>query len=175
MELVVKTYLNNVKIRTVVTDFLALAVIYLLPTLSHLSGIPFYYLEPMRIVVMMSLLFTHRWNSLLLALTIPLFSFLVASHPSMIKVLLVTIDLTLNIMLFIFLIKRIKQTYIAVFLSISISKIIYYLLKYSFTQFNLIDGALVTTSLYIQIIIAVTLSFVVAFLWNRVKNNSNLS
>lgn len=175
MELSVGTYFSNIKIRTVAVDFLALTVIYLLPTLSHLTGIPFYYLEPMRIVVLLSLLFTNRWNSLLLAITIPLFSFLIASHPAIFKVLLVTIDLTVNILLFMFLTRRIKQTFLALFLSIGISKIIYYLLKSAFIQFNLVDGALVTTSLYIQIILMVVLSIVVAFLANRLKNNTNLS
>ena len=173
MELSVGTYFSNIKIRTVVVDFLALSVIYLLPTMSHLTGIPFYYLEPMRIVVLLSLLFTNRWNSLLLALTIPLFSFLIASHPAMFKVLLVTIDLTLNILLFMFFVKRIKQSFFAVFLSIAISKIVYYLLKYAFIQSNLVDGALVTTSLYIQIMLTVVLSFVVAFWGTGLKNKTN--
>ncbi|NCQ19150.1 MAG: hypothetical protein GW805_12600 [Ignavibacteria bacterium] len=175
MEILVGTYLSKSKIRTVVVDFLALSVIYLLPTLSHLTGIPFYYLEPMRIVVLLSLMVTHRWNSLMLALTIPLFSFLIASHPAMFKVLLVTIDLTLNILLFLFFVKRLKETFVSVFLSIGISKIFYYLLKYTFIQFNLLDGDLVTTSLYIQIILMVLLSFVVALWGKQLKNKTNLS
>lgn len=172
MELSIGTYLSNVKIRTVVVDFLALSVIYLLPSLSHLTGIPFYYLEPMRVVVLLSLLFTHRWNSILLALTIPLFSFLIASHPAMYKVLLVTIDLTLNIFLFILFTKMIKQSFFAMFLSIGISKIVYYLLKYMFIQSNMVDGALVTTSLYIQIVLMVALSLIIAFWRNRFPNNN---
>jgi len=172
MELSVRIYLSNIKIRTVVIDFLALSLIYLLPTLSHLTGIPFYYLEPMRVVVLLSLLFTHRWNSLLLALTIPLFSFLIASHPSLFKVLLVTIDLTLNILLFMFFTKSIKQTFFVLLLSIAISKMVYYLLKYMFIQFYLVDGELVATSLYIQIIVMVALSLIIAFGRNRFKNNN---
>lgn len=172
MELSVRTYLSNIKIRTAVIDFLALSLIYLLPTLSHLTGIPFYYLEPMRVVVLLSLLFTHRWNSLLLALTIPFFSFLIASHPSLFKVLLVTIDLTLNIFLFILFTKSIKQTFFVLLLSIGISKVVYYVLKYIFIQFNLIDGALVTTSLYIQIVLMVALSLIIAFWRNRFPNNN---
>lgn len=175
MELSVGTYLSNIKIRTVIVDFLALSVIYLLPSLSHLTGIPFYFLEPMRIVVLLSLFFTHRWNSLLLALTIPLFSFLIAAHPAIFKVLLVTVDLTLNILLFIYFTKRINQTYLALFLSIGISKIIYYLLKYAFIQFNLVEGALVTTSLYIQMLLMVVLSFLAALWGNRLKNKTNFS
>ena len=172
MELSVKTYLNNIKIRTVVIDLLALSLIYLLPTLSHLTGIPFYYLEPMRVVVLLSLLFTHRWNSLLLALTIPLFSFLIASPPAMYKVLLVTIDLTLNILLLILFTKSIKRIFFALFLSIGISKIVYYLLKYIFIQSRLIDGVLVTTPLYIQIILMVILSVIVAFGRTRFERNN---
>ncbi|PJC59207.1 MAG: hypothetical protein CO025_06870 [Ignavibacteria bacterium CG_4_9_14_0_2_um_filter_37_13] len=111
----------------------------------------------------------------MLALTIPLFSFLIASHPAMFKVLLVTIDLTLNILLFLFFVKRLKETFVSVFLSIGISKIFYYLLKYTFIQFNLLDGDLVTTSLYIQIILMVLLSFVVALWEKQLKNKTNLS
>ena len=175
MDLSVGTYLSNIKIRTVVVDFVALSVIYLLPSLSHLTGIPFYFLEPMRIVVLLSLFFTYGWNSLLLALTIPLFSFLIATHPAIFKVLLVTVDLTLNILLFFFFTRRIKQTYLALFLSIGISKIIYYLLKYAFIQFNLVEGALVTTSLYIQMLLMVVLSFLTALWGNRLKNKTNFS
>lgn len=171
MELSIGAYLRNVKIRSVVVDFLALSVIYLLPSLSHLTGIPFYYLEPMRVVVLLSLLFTNRWNSLMLALTIPLFSFLIATHPTIYKVLLVTIDLTLNIFLFILFTKMIKQSFFSMFLSIGISKIVYYLLKYMFIQSNMVDGALVTTSLYIQFILMVILSLIFAFGITRFERN----
>ena len=58
-------------LRLGITDAGALLLIYLLPTLSHITSVPFYLLDPMRIAVLGALLCTRDWkNSLVLAVTL---------------------------------------------------------------------------------------------------------
>ncbi|MBP5567382.1 MAG: hypothetical protein J6X57_07870, partial [Bacteroidales bacterium] len=50
------------------TDAAALLFIYLVPTLSHLTAVPFYLIDPMRLAVLGALLATRNWkNALVLA------------------------------------------------------------------------------------------------------------
>lgn len=48
--------LSKTNVGIILTDIILLTVIYFLPTISHLIGFPLYLLDPMRIVVLGSLL-----------------------------------------------------------------------------------------------------------------------
>jgi hypothetical protein len=132
-------------------------LVYFLPELSGLLNIPFYLFEPMRVVVIISLVHTSRNNSYLLAVLLPLISFAFANHPSITKTFILSGDLLLNIFLFYFL-KRWYNVFLSMALSIILSKLAYYLAKYLLIQFSMIDGGLISTPLYIQLIIIVVLS-----------------
>jgi hypothetical protein len=69
--------------------------------------------------------------------------------------------------LFLLLIKKIPNLFISFFISVLISKIFYYLLKFSFINFGLIDSNLFSTPLYYQIIIAFALSGIVYWFFNN--------
>ena len=62
-------------------NLFALVFIYATPTLSHLVSFPIYYSEPVRIFLIFTMVHTQKKNAYVLALTLPLFSFLVSSHP----------------------------------------------------------------------------------------------
>ena len=81
------------KIKTIVFDLMALLCIYLVPAVSHLFSFPVYYLEPMRIMLILAIAHTTRKNAYLIALTLPLFSLLISAHPSLIKTSLITGEL----------------------------------------------------------------------------------
>ncbi len=91
-------------IKTVATDLLALAFIYFTPAISHLFSFPVYFLEPMRIMLILAIVHTSKKNAYILAFTLPLFSFLISSHPSPIKTCLISGELLLNVWLYIFLV-----------------------------------------------------------------------
>lgn len=136
----------------------ALAFIYFVPALSHLLDIPLYLFEPMRIMLFLALAFSSKNNSYVIALSLPLFSFLISAHPSVIKSIMITIELCLNVFLFYWLVEKFSNQFWPAFISIVLSKILYYLLKFVLISFVLLDGNLISTPVYIQIIVSIVLS-----------------
>ncbi len=137
-------------IKSAAFDFLALAFIYFMPALTHLFSFPLYYADPMRLVLILCLAHTSKNNSLLIALTLPVFSFIIASHPSAYKSLLIAGELLINLYLFFTFSKSIKNVFVSMFLSIAISKVLYYAGKALFISAGLIQGELVSTPIWIQ-------------------------
>ena len=150
-----------------------LVLVYLTPVLSHLFAIPLYYLEPMRIIVIISLVYTGRFNSYILALTLPVFSYLVSGHPLFFKAGIMTGELLLNIFIFDLLSYKIKNIFIVTFLSIILSKMLYYLFKYIFISTNLLHGTLVSTPIIIQLILTVVLACLIFYILNKKQYKSN--
>ena len=146
------------KINNIVFDLIALLAIYLVPAFSHLLGLPIYFLEPMRIMLILAIVHTSRKNAFLIALTLPLFSFLISAHPSLVKTSLITSELLLNVFLFFFLFEKLSNKTLSIFLSIIASKIFYYLFKFLLINSALISGDLILTPMYIQILMVLFLS-----------------
>ena len=161
------------KLKIYLIDLMAISFIYFLPALSHLTSLPLYFIEPMRLAVIFCLIHTSKKNALLIAGTIPLFSLIVSSHPAIFKSLLITTELVLNLFLFFYLIQK-TNAFTAMFLSILWSKLFYYLVKYAFIQFQLIDGGLVSTPFVIQLFIAIGISLYAGFMFTT-KNDSALT
>ena len=155
-------------IKTVATDLLALAFIYFTPAISHLFSFPVYFLEPMRIMLILAIAHTSKKNAYVLAFTLPLFSFLISSHPSPIKTCLISGELLLNVWLYIFLVRITKNDFLAMLSSIIAAKLAYYIVKFALVQAALIEGGLVATPLYIQIIMTIIFSGYIYF-WMRKK------
>ncbi len=145
---------TNSNIRSIILDFLALAFIYLVPTLSHLVNMPIYLLEPMRIMLVLAMAHTTKKNAYLLALTLPLFSFVISMHPTFIKTLLITAELMLNVWLFYFLFKKVENQFVAMLGSILISKVVYYLVKFLLISMVVMETQLFATPIALQFITA---------------------
>ena len=146
------------KIKNIVFDLIALLAIYLVPAVSHLISFPIYYLEPMRIMLILAIVHTSKKNAYLIAFTLPLFSLLISAHPSLIKTSLVIAELLLNVWLFFFISEKLSNKALSIFLSIVVSKIFYYLVKFLLVTSALIGGDLIATPIYIQIIMLFVLS-----------------
>ena len=166
--------MNNIvlveKFKIVLLDLILLLLIYFLPTLSHLIGFPLYLLDPMRIVVLSSLLLLgNKKNAYILALTIPLFSFMFSGHPIFPKNILISIELITNIFVFFSLRSKINNTFISIFFSIVISKLIYYGLKYLFVIFGILEMEIISTSLLIQLSVALLISILFSIFHSKDK------
>ncbi len=148
------------------TDLFVAAFVYFLPALSHLTNFPLYIIEPMRIAVVFCLLNTNRKNALFIAVTVPLFSFFISSHPAVFKSLLIIAELLVNLIFFNVLIRK-QSVFISMFLSIIISKIFYYSGKFILIQMNFIEGGLISSPIYIQWIIAFVLSLYAAVVFEK--------
>lgn len=153
--LAVKSY--STQIKTYLIDLLLISFIYFLPALSHMLAFPVYYLDPMRIALVITLAHTTKRNSFLIALTLPIFSFLISSHPHIIKSLLISAELLINLGLFFWMSKKIKNVFISISVSIIASKIFYYAAKYILIKTGVIDDALFATPIYYQVAVILIL------------------
>jgi len=152
--------------KSIILDLFALAFIYFVPTLSHLLNIPIYLVEPMRIMLILALAHTSKKNAYLIALTLPLFSFLISAHPNIFKALIMTMELLLNVWLFYKLSAKVNK-FIAIFSSIVISKVVYYLLKFGLISFAVLQTGLISTPIYLQIITSVVFSSYLFFILHK--------
>lgn len=157
-------------VKSYIFDLLALGVIYFLPAFSHLFSFPLYLLEPMRIMVVLSVIFTDRKNAYLIAITLPVFSFLVSAHPSILKSLLITIELVANVWLFFSLKGVIENSFVRMIAAISGSKVLYYALKIFVLYSGFMAGDVIATPIYMQLIVTALLGGIIYFFSLRGKN-----
>jgi len=142
----------------VLIDIAALGFIYMVPSISHLLSLPVYLIEPMRIMLVIALVHTSKKNAYLLALTLPIFSFLVSAHPALPKMILISFELALNVFLFFGFSKRLKRIFPSILLSIIISKLVYYLIKFGMIELAILNTGLISTSILIQLIMTLIFS-----------------
>lgn len=159
-------YFAQSNTKALLFDLIAILFIYLVPTISHLLSIKLYMLEPMRLMVILAMMHTRRQNAYILALTLPLFSFVVASHPVFVKSALIGIEL-LSMVLVFYVLERHMHKLAAIFTSIWMSKLLYYGLKYVAIITVLPGEPLVGTSLLIQLLTSVAFSVYVFFMYKR--------
>ncbi|OFX87397.1 MAG: hypothetical protein A2W99_07080 [Bacteroidetes bacterium GWF2_33_16] len=145
-------------IKSVLFDIIALAFIYFVPAISHLLSLPVYLIEPMRLMLILALVHTTKQNAYIIALSLPLFSFLISAHPVLPKMVLISFELVLNVFLFFALLKKLNNTFLAVLISIITSKLIYYLLKFALLKFAIIDSNLISTPIVFQVIMILIFS-----------------
>lgn len=145
-------------LKSLIISLCGLLFIYFLPDISNWLEIPFYLFEPMRLIIIIAIVHTTKVNAYILALLLPAVSHLFSSHPSVIKTFLLSGDLLLNIFLYFSLTKFKFNKFLLMSTCIVASKIAYYLAKYLFIQFSVLQGDLIATPLYIQLLIVIILS-----------------
>ena len=155
--------------RNITIDVGILIAIYFIPALSHLVGVPLYYLDPMRFFLLLGFfLTTNKTNAVILAITIPLFSWLVSGHPVLPKAFLISIELLTNVLLLAYFIKSSKISPLpSLIISIVLSKLIYYLFKFVFIQTGILEMEMIATDLYIQLITLFLLSTVMWLIFRK--------
>ena len=159
----------NRKISQALFDLAAIAFIYFIPAISHMLSFPLYLLEPMRIVLILALVHTHRINALVLAVTLPFFTFLVSGHPILPKAILISGELVINVLLFFAIASRVKSNFVAILSSIVLSKMLYYFAKFLLIQAAVLEMGLVSTSLWIQATTTLVFSVYVALFFRKNK------
>ncbi|MDT8393822.1 MAG: hypothetical protein RQ761_08245 [Bacteroidales bacterium] len=143
---------------SLIIDIIAVLFIYFLGDISRLIGYPMYILDPMRMMVILAIAFTPRWNGYILAILLPLVSHYLGAHPHLLKSSLMLVELLINVGLFWFLFSRTKISLLAILLSIIFSKTVYYLLKYIFLHKGLMSGELMATPFDVQVITTISFS-----------------
>jgi len=148
-------------------DFSALAFIYLVPTFSHFLSLPVYLIEPMRLMLILALTHTNKKNAYLLALSMPAFSYIISGHPLLPKMMLIAFELSLNVFLFHLFTSKFKNVLVSVLLSITISKVFYYILKFSLIKLTLFDSELFSTPILIQLLTTFVFSLYVYMFFKK--------
>lgn len=147
----------------------ALAVVYLAPALAHMTGWPVYMLEPMRLMVILALAHGSRGIALLLAATLPLFSFLVSGHPEFLKMVIITGELLLNVVLFYLLKRKFLKVFPAAAGSVVISKLICYLTYWPVFSYQFMVSEADPFFLAVQIITTLIFSFYLMIILKKIK------
>ena len=163
-------------VETILFNLVFTLIILFVPTLSHLTGFPFYIFEPMRLIIITYLIFTKSKNAYFLAITLPLFSYLFAGHPTLFKMPLVAIDLVVNVAFLYFLSRKKVNIYLSLALSIILGKIVYYVLKTLFVYFGLlVNGVVETPLLYQSLNIFILLIILLVYILVKKKTGYNLN
>lgn len=160
---------NNSVVKNSILDALGIAFVYFIPSISHMFSYPVYFFEPMRIILILALVHSTKRNTYMLALTLPLFSFITASHPVFINVVLITCEMTLNAWLFYFISWETSNLFYVTYVSIVLSKSFYYVGKLLLTKLALFNTEMIDTPLVIQFSIALILSSYVYWFMNKKK------
>lgn len=159
--------LNREKIKSILFDIVALAFIYFVPTISHYLSVPLYLIEPMRLMLVLAMVHTNKRNAYIIALTLPVFSLLMSGHPVAIKTVIMTMELVFNVWLFFTISKKWKNTFAVMLLSILVSKLAYYTMKFGLISFAVFDTELISTPIYLQLITSVVFSAYLFLLFKR--------
>ena len=152
METILGNRISKEIIKGSVFDIFAIGFVYLVPVLSHFFALPVYYIEPMRLLLILAIAHTSKKNAYILAATLPIFSYVVSAHPVFLKTLLISGELLLNVWLFFFISEKIKNKFGSMLLSVGLSKIAYYVLKFALLSAVLLEGSLISTPLAIQFV-----------------------
>ena len=141
---------------TFLIDVALLAALYFLPSLSHVTALPLYMLEPMRVALIIALLFTNRANAYFIAFTIPLASAMITGHPTPFKALLMGIEFSILVACYGYLVQIVRiPAFAALTAAILVGKVVYYSMKYAALGAGFLTGSLISTPLQIQLMLAV--------------------
>lgn len=156
-------------------DMLLLAALYLLPSISHVTALPLYMFEPMRLALIVALLFTNRANAFLIAFTIPLASSFITGHPVPFKAFLIGIELSVLVATYAYLARRDRfPAFIALTVGILLGKVIYYSMKYLALSTGLLAGSLISTPVHTQFVLAIGTAAIFGFIEHyRTKNDQH--
>lgn len=160
---------KNITIRlsaALAIDIMAVCVVVFMGDLSAFFKVPLYQYDLMRLLVILSIAFTPRWNGFLLAFLLPLISWYFGGHPHFLKSGLMMVELLVNVWLFWFLFERIRFSLLSMILAILFSKLLYYTLKYLFITQGWISGELVSTPVDLQLITGLLYSVFIFIVFN---------
>lgn len=157
--------------RIALIDASIILLMVFLPTFSHMLSFPLYKFEPMRIMVLAGyLLSANKKNAYGLAIILPLFSFITTGHPLLIKSVLMISELTINVFLFSFLVEKKLNVFFAMLVSIVLSKVFYYGIKFVLISTGIMNTNLIDTQIGIQVLISCVIALAFALVYKPLKS-----
>lgn len=165
---------QRLRVNPFIFNLSAVFVIYFLPAFSHILSLPVYMLDPMRIIVLLSVVHTSKRNAYLIAATLPLFSLLVSGHPVGVKSILIVSELILNIWLFFKLYGIVSNKFTVMLSSIIASKIYYYSAKAFLLSAGFLAGEIISTPLILQAAVALVIGTYFLLVYTKSDSRKNL-
>jgi hypothetical protein len=163
--------LGLISARNLLFDSAAVAFIILAPAVAHMLTFPLWYLEPMRLVLVLAIMHTSKQNGYLVALVLPFCSWAFSGHPELVKMVIITAELSANVALFYWLDRRIGNPFAAILVAILASKFLCYRLYWMVFSAVFLAAETGTVFLGVQLVVTLALSLYV-FLLNRSKVRS---
>lgn len=161
--------------RIFIVDATILLILFALPTISHQLPFPLFLIEPMRIMVLASYLFTNKQNGLMIGMAIPIFSSLTSGHPIFLKSILISLELVSMLLVLDYLKSKINDLF-SLTIAIFISKAIYYCFKALFIIYGFLGQPLISTSFKFQLISPIMLLiilFIISFFKKTIIKTSD--
>lgn len=137
--------------RVALVDALVLVSFYVTIVFAHILPFPLYQFDPMKILVLITVVYSNRGNSMGIAAALPVLSFLSTGHPVFPKFLIMSGEL----MVFAFVLGMLSQSrssgLVAFLGAVLISKLAYYFIKFSVISLGWLQTPLLTTSVITQL------------------------
>ena len=159
------------RVNDILWDITIASVFVMVTVYSHLLPVPLYIIEPMRILLFVSVLFTKRSNQYFVAVLLPIISVTISGHPPLMKSLLIVFELGLNVYLINLFISKSYKLFLSAIGSMLISKAVYYILKYIVFSVLLSEKFELGLSRVIEQIILVTIISLMFLTVIYYKNN----
>lgn len=162
--------------KVLLDDALLLSAACFIPAMCHLTALPLNQLDPMRWLLLGSLLLGCRnrcmtANGLLMAVALPLVSCFLVGMPSLAKALLMVVELGANVALFSVLLNAFGGSRKAIFgamaLAVVGAKAVYYGLKSLMLASGILAGTLFGTSIALQSGLVLAFAMMMALVMKR--------
>lgn len=154
--------------KSIFLDVVLFVVAYFIPAITHLTNFPLYLMDPMRIMLFTCMYFSsNRKNVYFMAVMLPLFSYFVSGHPVVVKNVIMSIELLVNVVFLYKITDKGQSPFWACVISIVISKVLYYGLKLVAIFAGVLSTKLVDTTIFIQIIVTLIISLCLTIGYRR--------
>jgi hypothetical protein len=154
-------------VKSLILDGFALFIVFITPVIARWLQLPFYMIEPMRLMIIVSIAHTNRVNAHILAFVLPLFSWMVSGHPEFLKMMVIIGELSLNVFLFYFLLKKTGNVFLTMVAAIITSKIICYSFYLIFFSWMFVKDEAEPAFLLAQVITTMLFSLYVSVLFRK--------
>ena len=163
---------NKKLLNTIVFDAIILYVLISIPVLSHIINIPLYLIEPMKYMLVVAIIISHKYNVFFIAAIMPFISNQITGHPIFPKNILIGAEQVFIVVVFYYLYEKYTlNKNLSLSVGIVFGKIFYYTIKMSLISIGMIAGPIISTPLQYQIIslVAINLLFLLGASSDRRK------
>ncbi len=151
---------RNVR-KNLLLDIVGLVIVFFTPKIGQYTHLPFWMVEPMRLMVVLSIAHCTHANSYFLALVLPAFSWAVSGHPEFFKMIVMTGEITINVFLYYFLLRKNDSVFLSMITSIVVSKVFCYAIYLLFFSMMFVKDEAEPSFLIAQVISTLVFSFYV--------------